>query len=516
MVGTENKAADYPRRHRSTTIDGIVSTVELITTALILAFTFRAFIMEPFRIPTGSMAETLRGVHYELRCLRCGYKYALGANSFTLPAPRCPACGFLPSPGPTVSVSNGDRILVYKCGYYFADPKRWDVMVFLNPLNPSENYIKRMMAGPGETVEIIDGDIYINGQIAQKPANIQEKLWMPVYDNDYQSFHHEVLSAAQTVQPNGDRPWKQPFENEANSNWDLSAKGPAVFALDSNPDATNTISYNSSIGNDFKATYSYNDSSEYYRRSICSDLMVRFYVAADSQEGSIGAVLKKYKILYQGRVSFSGEMTIEKTIDGRTVKLEHRRIKPVKTPKAIPFKFANVDHRLILEFGDEKLKHDLGRAPDAAGAINEAESPGVKIFGAGKLTLWHIAVFKDIHYTSEDIKRAGPGNPFKVGEDEFFVCGDNSPDSYDSRKWEIKGIGNNGTTYTMGIVPRDYLVGKAVFLYWGTAFRPFGDSLPIIPNISQIHFIQNGSDRELYSKQAMAPSIGVLPVSFGN
>jgi len=57
---------------------------------------------------------------------------------------------------------------------------------FRNPIEPSINYIKRLIGRPGETVEIIDGDIYIDGQISRKPAKVQEELWMPVYDNDYQ------------------------------------------------------------------------------------------------------------------------------------------------------------------------------------------------------------------------------------------------------------------------------------------------------------------------------------------
>ena len=141
MSTTESQAVEFYRRRRSSTIDGIVNTIELITVAMILAFTFRAFIVEPFRIPTGSMAETLRGVHYQLRCTRCGYKYALGGDTAAKPAPRCPTCGFYPENDPVALLSNGDRILVYKCGYYFRDPKRWDVVVFLNPGDPRKQKI---------------------------------------------------------------------------------------------------------------------------------------------------------------------------------------------------------------------------------------------------------------------------------------------------------------------------------------------------------------------------------------
>ena len=89
------------------------------------------------------------------------------------------------------------------------------------------------------------------------------------------------------------------------------------------------------------------------------------------------------------------------------------------------------------------------------------------------------------------------GKPFSIGEDEFFVCGDNSPHSYDSRKWYDPGKGNKGKSYAAGIVPRDYLMGKAFFLYWGDAYKPLGSTLPIIPNFSEMKVIYGGSDDEL-------------------
>jgi hypothetical protein len=113
--------------------------------------------------------------------------------------------------------------------------------------------------------------------------------------------------------------------------------------------------------------------------------------------------------------------------------------------------------------------------------------------------LSNVAIFRDIHYTatkfanSREIGRAIEGNPFTLGEDEFFVLGDNSPNSEDGRWWNAPGIGNNGLTYREGIVPRDYLVGKALFVYWPSGFRPYhGFPFGIIPNIGQ-RFIYGGS-----------------------
>ena len=58
----------------------------------------------------------------------------------------------------------GDRILADKTAYKKAAPKRGDVIVFLNPDDRRTNYIKRLVAGPGDTVEIRDNVVFVNDE----------------------------------------------------------------------------------------------------------------------------------------------------------------------------------------------------------------------------------------------------------------------------------------------------------------------------------------------------------------
>src|SRR6476660_3133957 len=53
----------------------VKETLESILVAFILAFVFRAFVVEAFVIPTGSMAPTLMGAHMRFRCPDCGYRF---------------------------------------------------------------------------------------------------------------------------------------------------------------------------------------------------------------------------------------------------------------------------------------------------------------------------------------------------------------------------------------------------------------------------------------------------------
>jgi signal peptidase I len=58
----------------------------------------------------------------------------------------------------------GDRFLANKLAYRSKDPQRGDLVVFVSPQNRRTNYIKRVVALAGDTVEIKDNDLYINGQ----------------------------------------------------------------------------------------------------------------------------------------------------------------------------------------------------------------------------------------------------------------------------------------------------------------------------------------------------------------
>ncbi len=103
--------------------------VESLIIALILAMVIRIFVVEPFKIPTGSMRPTLLEGDIIL------------VNKFIYGA-RIPFVN-LRLPG------------IHK-------PKRGEVIVFIYPENPKKNFIKRLVALGGENVEIKNGTIYVD------------------------------------------------------------------------------------------------------------------------------------------------------------------------------------------------------------------------------------------------------------------------------------------------------------------------------------------------------------------
>lgn len=62
------------------------------------------------------------------------------------------------------TLSDGDQLIVDKISYRFRDPNRYDIVVFPYQYEKNTYYIKRIIGLPGETVQIVDGYVYIDGQ----------------------------------------------------------------------------------------------------------------------------------------------------------------------------------------------------------------------------------------------------------------------------------------------------------------------------------------------------------------
>src|SRR3990167_2329093 len=110
--------------------------VESIFIAAVMAIFIRTFMIQAFKIPSGSMRMTLlEGDRLLVNKLRYGPKIPF--TSYRLPG--------------------------------FGRPQRGDIIVFVYPEDPARGFIKRLIALGGETVEIRYGDIYIDGQLIEDP-----------------------------------------------------------------------------------------------------------------------------------------------------------------------------------------------------------------------------------------------------------------------------------------------------------------------------------------------------------
>lgn len=105
------------------------------------------------------------------------------------------------------TLHDGDNLLVDKLTYRFRDPKRYEIVVFPYKYEEDTYYIKRIIGLPGETVQIIDGYVYINGEklkkdygaevmqdsgIAEEPITLGEDEYFVLGDNRNHSSDSRV------------------------------------------------------------------------------------------------------------------------------------------------------------------------------------------------------------------------------------------------------------------------------------------------------------------------------------
>ncbi len=67
------------------------------------------------------------------------------------------------------TLHTGNLVLVNKIDYHLESPQRGDVIVFRFPLNPSQDFIKRVIGVPGNVIKITPGHVYVNGRVIREP-----------------------------------------------------------------------------------------------------------------------------------------------------------------------------------------------------------------------------------------------------------------------------------------------------------------------------------------------------------
>ena len=153
--------------------------MELSILFVMAVIMLRGFLLEGFLISTGSMAPGLLGLHKRITCPSCDYSFAFGSaydasvndddsTDVSRNYATCPNCGQTNINAMKIPANHGDQLLVHKGVFDFRRPNRWEPIVFRNPASPGEAYLKRVVGLPGETLQVIDGDLFIEGKIARK------------------------------------------------------------------------------------------------------------------------------------------------------------------------------------------------------------------------------------------------------------------------------------------------------------------------------------------------------------
>jgi signal peptidase I len=545
-AASPESASHKSSRNQTANQGGVKETIESILVAFILAFIFRAFVVEAFVIPTGSMATTLLGAHTRFHCPDCGYSFDVNytapnktgdpeaeddvpARADTINDPvYCPNCGFAMPPEQVdrPPVFYGDRILVLKYMYLLEPPSRWDVVVFKAPIATSTNYIKRLIATPGEAVMVIDGDVYIRAagdkdagdfKIQTKPRPVQDAMWRLVYDNDYHPLGKD----------RGDvHPWQQPWTVTQGTGWTLddpathgrkfifnSASGSSQLHFDpvANPTAQ-TLSeylvydqqprhYEPQRGTESAYPLTQRQANQSTEMPV-SDVDLRLTYQRTSGTGPLRLDLMKRNHHFIAEISPT-QGTLFQEFKGKRTQIGSSF--PVSSSRPMRIEFSNVDYQLTLRIDDQLVAQSTPAdfSPNLPVLIDEFKNhqtppPGSVDISASsqQCSVSHLSLWRDQYYYNDrgQVLRATPedfpNNAQKLGKDEYFVMGDNSILSFDARCWPTGvQLPDEGLDVGAGKVPERFMLGKAFYVYWPAGYL-LNPSLPaLVPNFGSMRFI---------------------------
>ena len=533
----------------------IPETLQSLIIAFALAMSARSFVTEGFVIPTGSMAPTLMGQHARFTSPITGYSYPFDAQPAFEPTLQNREWRLfdpmISTEMPVVSMSGnairessrtGDRVLVLKYLYAFQEPKRWDVIVFKNPTDPTgdaANFIKRLVGLPNEQLLFLDGDVFTaplgadrsQFAIARKPEYVQRAVWQEVYDSDFEPVDPMALAKRMNA------PWQgPPFDqvgfdfgkNDARRVWTFAGDGVGNLSWrwDRLP-ITDWGSYNMLRS----------DLQQSARRYSVSDIRFSAAIDAATPESMVAeyALTTRRRtmrfILGEGKATLRIESQPEGPADVAQVIGE--KSVPFTMPGAgqpLAIECWHVDQRLSLFVnGSEIVQLDdtfesldarvrasyFGRTVQdyiAQPVLQQPTPPQLAFSVRGSaLELHRVRVDRDLYYRPEFLNtnplaqppQNGPAltglsfgldfeRPAQLAADQFLMCGDNSAYSRDGRLW---GRPSPLVTASFGvdapfIVPRPLLLGKAWCVYFPAPVAPTKDTPALLPDFGQLRFIR--------------------------
>lgn len=368
---------------------------EAFTMALVVAVMLKYFVVEAYRIPSGSMQPTLMG-----------WNDGRGGGLF-------------------------DRVLVDKLSYHMRDPARFEVVVFQFPLDRSKHFIKRLVGMPGDHLRIKGGDLWLelpnadgelNWQILRRPAGVQASHWFAIDHEGRWNLganHSQWQVRSRTLETTG--AGRTSFPGDTQGVKDLAVHGYPAEILEHMGRPTRAGGQHD-VGDLRLAT-------EIQAQPDCT------YVRLVIEEGGTQHVLE----LPGPAAPAQARVLLRSSSNGLSKQLDRDlRLTP---DQSCALRFWNLDDRLQVEWNGELLL-SMEITPAARGlALVHLESVG------GGATFGDIQLERDLYYDQD----AGLRSSWHVPEGHYVMLGDNSVDSADSRAWELASMHSTDSEFAGNI-----------------------------------------------------------------
>jgi signal peptidase I len=470
--------------------------VEGAVLSLVAIATLQTWLLDglfmPYQLSGSSMATALLGVHRDVVCGNCGYRFSCGTD--LSPAPRravCPNCGYPDNDLESLPERGGDYVLMDRAAFAVRPPRRWEVVAFRRASQAERIAVKRVVGLPGETIDIRHGDVYADGRLLRKNLLEQRALAVLVHD------------AAFPPRPEMAVPPRWRAERPQ-SGW-RAAGGDFAHATSGNR-AVEWIEYHHGRDSPVTDLCAYNPSQPRREEDVhaVADLMVSLRLAKLSGSGAFCVRMRDghdefetrlefdqsrpcYRVLRNGRPLPGGTGDLVRQYTAWHALNNKGRGWPRKCTTHAPdgraggglrlVEMSLVDQQLLLAFDGETLlawpyqRPDPPPTPPACPLALGAE--GLEV------TVGDLRVYRDVYYTDPaGLHGHRRGNrPVRLGAGQYYVLGDNSPVSEDSRHW------------TGGEVDAKLLVGKPLAAIPPLRLSLAGGGLFQVPNPLRIRYI---------------------------
>jgi len=408
MAATPGPAsiAEPPARVRAARGAGLVraafENVEALAIAVVMALILKYFLIEAYKIPTGSMQPQIMGDQ-------------------------------------VVGIS--DRVLVNELVYLMRDPERYEVVVFRNPLWQRQNYIKRLVAFGGERVCIRNGDLFITPRGAAPEAeHIARKP-----DSVWRAVRKDLLPTS--------APLSQTFETE----------GHARFAdrdvlLEPAKGATASIRTRTPVKDHYLDGYhpkwvaAYLDPTttpfvqkRYAHVGMENVTDVEFSVDVTPKAGAQAFFVEIHEAGRVHRLELpvgtgSGSLVTQAGASSFEPEGEAAPLPALAAGSSTRVSLRNVDDELVVEIdGAVALRRPYvtrGIDPDGDPTARDGGARVVAGASGGTVELADVGLWRDIHYLPDgNVPISARSSTYTVPDGEFMVLGDNTQNSWDCRQW---------------------------------------------------------------------------------
>lgn len=501
----------------------MTESLVLLAVAVIL---FRGFGVEGYLISTGSMAPTLLGYHHRVTCPECAFVYATGTRveedsefprlaradltKLQLPSvSQCPNCGYQGILMDSLPRTEGDQLLVHKHAYEFRDPRRWEVIVFRNPGDPRQAYVKRVAGLPGETIRLQRGNVSVNGTLSRKPYQVLRAMCLPVSkygplqvdDPDSQpawiktdnrtawTLHSDQLECRSAQDAPGEpiswigyRHWIRSGGTHL-TRTPLSTWPPQVHLPNESNDVLRYEQGELQIAGvlteiDRRSWMARSDQPEF--QQAIQRLFEQSHVApiVDDCGYNAGGTAENHAVseflislvlsevrgtgrfeieLSDGESVFSavfrfGDQTVEVLRNGDPVPVRSGKLSLEQLKEPISIDFSLIDEQMVLAVNGTEIVEPFPYQR----SVEPIPMKRPARFGAAGLDcrVSELELFRDVYYTPTVAGEDAKGDrSYELGAGEFFVLGDNSPVSVDSRAWDHPAV------------PRSALIGKPLVVH---------------------------------------------------